>query len=145
MENSILNFHFVFRNPSLTTFWHYFKNRLKQSFFEFFLFQVFDVYCHSNVSPSSLHSEVPTENVQCCKISMLVLRLYKLLLEAGKQMLQSRRLELFSIAMITFFAVMTCQANLLSTNGQCCMNWTLFRNAGQKEDLKVNTNPGFAS
>ena len=61
-----------------------FQELIKQSSFDFFLFQVFDVYCHSNVSPSSLHSEVPSENVQCCKISMLVFRLYKLLLEAGK-------------------------------------------------------------
>ena len=61
-----------------------FQELINQSSFDFFLFQVFDVYCHSNVSPSSLHSEVPTENVQCCKISMLVFRLYKLLLEAGK-------------------------------------------------------------
>ena len=100
MENSILNFHFVFRNPSLRTFWHYFKNRLKQSFFEFFLFQVFDVYCHSNVSPSSLHSEVPTENIQCCKISMLVIiyiRLYKLLLEAGNRCCNQDGLNYFPL------------------------------------------------
>ena len=96
-------FHFVFRNPSLRTFWHYFKNRLKQSSFEFFLFQVFDVYCHSNVSPSSLHSEVPTENVQCCKISMLVIiyiRLCKLLLEAGNRCCNQDGLNYF--ATITF-------------------------------------------
>ena len=69
-------------------------------FFEFFLFQVFDVYCHSNVSPSSLHSEVPTENVQCCKISMLVIiyiRLYKLLLEAGNRCCNQDGLNYFPL------------------------------------------------
>ena len=121
VENSILNFKFVFRIPSLRTFWHYFKNRLKQSFFEFFLFQVFDVYCHSNVSPSSLHSEVPTENVQCCKISMLVIiyiRLYKLLLEAGNRCCNQDCLNYFPLQWSLFL------------QSWLCMNWTLFRNAG---------------